>query len=139
MPWFPFTSRSFTTTLPGAFSPSPFRSDHWVKRPDARLSETAVSSQVSPVQEGWRSWLRHEAWGRRGYPQAAATTRGQAVTAPLQPSPVTALQLGPRSLMAAVPPCPQVPLSALCSQGCGAVPARGQGRALSPLSLEVPF
>lgn len=117
-----FTSKSFPATLLAAFfTPSPFRSDHWVETRRSAVRETTISSQVSPVREGWRSWPRHEAWGRRGYPRAVATTRGQAVTAPLPPSRVTALQLGPRSLVAAVPPCPQVPRSARCPQGCEAV------------------
>lgn len=112
MPWFSFTSRSFPVTLPAAlFYPPPHpRVSSGLRGKTLRCLRGHGLLTGLALSKGRRrrSWSRHEAWGRRGCPPAAATKRGQAVTAPLPPSPVTALQLGPRSLVAAVPPCPRV-------------------------------
>lgn len=117
-----------------------YHSDHRMKRSDARSLRGDDLAGLACKKKGPapRSWPRQEAWGRRGDPRAVATARGQAVTAPLPPSPATARQLGPRSHVAAGTPGPQVSLAVLFPEGCKAVSARGQGRALFSYPSNLP-
>lgn len=143
MPWFSFTSRSFPVTLPAAlFYPPPHprvSSGLRGKTLGCLRGHGLLTGLALSKGRRRRSWSRHEAWGRRGCPPAAATKRGQAVTAPLPPSPVTALQLGPRSLVAAVPPCPQVPRQRDAHRAARPSPRGGRGGRFPLLSLEAPF